>query len=189
VRTQLDDLRAVLHTASQWADVDSTRIALAAWSTGGLAAAMAAAERPNVVAFASLDGATAYAYGDSLLAEVAGSTWRWRTPYLHLVAGVTGPVAQSEHFLSLGCETVAWRSRVAGTQHRHFVSFHGALSPVTDTVATRGIQVWGETLLAFLSQRLQLSGRRALVADSLPLPPCPPSPVNPADARGTPHPA
>lgn len=121
VRAQREDLLAALAALRRWRDVDVRRVVLAAWSTGGIATALASGE-PGVRGFASLDAATGYAYGDSLLQDMAGSQWRWRRPYLHLHAGVGGPVAQSRAFLGRGCGTFAWRAPVEGAAHRHFTS-------------------------------------------------------------------
>ncbi len=99
VLAQLEDLREVLREARRWPSVDPARVGMAAWSTGGLAAAIAANEGEHAQALVSLDGATGYQYGDSLLAGIVPADWRWRIPYLDVIAGVSGAVARSERFL------------------------------------------------------------------------------------------
>jgi len=67
VDAQLRDMELVIQEMHGYAEVSEGRMGLVAWSLGGVAQALLQMKNPDVGAVVSLDAATGYAYGETLL--------------------------------------------------------------------------------------------------------------------------
>lgn len=131
VASQLADLRLALARTAGLAQVDSTRVALGAWSTGGVSTLLHAAREGGVAALLSLDAAAGYRYGVDLLGEMGFRPGQVHAPLLHFSAGVTGqrPVPRSSAvFVSMG-EGLVWQLDVARFRHADFTAIYGSRFP------------------------------------------------------------
>lgn len=146
-RTQAQ-LRAVWPRIRSWPGVKPGEMVLAGWSRGGLAGLLAGQELSGITGVVSLDGAPGFAYGDSLLAELVGSTWRWRVPYLQVEAGVRGPVPRTTAALERGCGVNGWRHVVAHLAHRHLLDPWGSAA-TTDPVVRAAVDSVARVVASF----------------------------------------
>jgi hypothetical protein len=160
IRAHVDDLRSVLLAVRTWPDADSTRIALGAWSVGGIASALMANEIPGVRALVSIDDATSSEYGTTYLDLLTSKDWVSRVPYLDLRAGAPSRVTRSLRFLERRCDSPAVRAEYPSLAHRHFTSIWGILAPDLAPEQRAVIQLattaWETLVLQFLS--VSLSG-------------------------------
>jgi len=69
IETHLRDLELVIHELRDYPGVDIETLGLVAWGSGGVAQVLLQMKNPDVVAIASLDAASGYAYGRELLGE------------------------------------------------------------------------------------------------------------------------
>jgi dienelactone hydrolase len=184
VASHVSDLRSVVAAVRRWPDVDSARVAIAAWSVGGVGAAVVA-EEVGARALVSLDAATSYAYGVEYLTRLTPSTWRSRVPYLDLRGTVESQVPHSEGFAERRCGAPTVRAVVDGVAHRHFVSLWGSLStepPTAERAAMlAGVEAWEELVARFVEAAMDGGDFSALAAGGAglatvshsPAPPCP----------------
>lgn len=85
-RRLVPDLDRALARLKSEPDVDASRAAFIGWSVGGVGAAAAAADRPEVRAIVSLDSGLGYDYGPELLTRLAPRALTARVPLLHVDA-------------------------------------------------------------------------------------------------------
>lgn len=150
----LDDLRSVKSALLRWSEVDTTRLILAAWSVGGLAAALLAEEVPRAKALVSLDAATGYAYGDTLLARLAPREWKSTVPYLQLESTESSRVARSRAFLRRRCDAPSTLVTVGGLAHRHFTSVWGGWAADSSTQdADARIVAWESFVTSWIASQ------------------------------------
>lgn len=84
VALHVRDMEAALDHLLASPSVDRARVALAGWSVGGVAQALMEMRNPDVGALVSIDGATGYAYGLSMLrAAIDYDTAGVSVPYFH----------------------------------------------------------------------------------------------------------
>jgi len=130
--TQLVDIERTLQVVRGLPFVDSTRVAVGAWSVGALPALAAASSHPALVkAFVSLDGAVGYDYGVGLASQIGLRTECIRTPFLHMTG--TRPalfrVPKSRHIFESLMGPNAYWATVPGLSHGDFTSYYGTRAP------------------------------------------------------------
>lgn len=69
INNQLKDLQYALMELKKQSFIDTTRIAIGSWSTGGISAALLQMTHSEIKAFVSFDGGTGYSYGWELLTQ------------------------------------------------------------------------------------------------------------------------
>jgi dienelactone hydrolase len=144
-----DWLRAI-ETLSADARVDAGRMAAVAWSVGSVVHLAVARERPEIRAAVSLDGGVAYDYGPALWAALSKAPPR-PIPYLHLAAGVRGPVALDDALLT---QLDARVQVVEGLSHAQFLDVPAAAPPGVQ----RGRDTVRQAVRAFLELHLKAGG-------------------------------
>jgi dienelactone hydrolase len=131
-------IRAAVDELSAAPGIDASRIAVVAWSFGGVPAALEAAADPRVDALVSLDSALRYAYGAELIR--AAPDYRpssFEGAFLSVEAGIDNEVAKDD---ALAAELAASPPRVvavAGLDHGGFPDFAGALAAGVGSGAAR----------------------------------------------------
>ena len=135
IATQVADLEFALRAAGGLPFADTSRVALAAWSVGGVSTAVVASRHPSVRALLSLDAASGYVYGIDLLRQMGYDLERFRTPYMHLKGAREGRfvVPRTDTFFTTLSARAGFRDAyevtVPGLQHHHFTVLLGLLSP------------------------------------------------------------
>jgi dienelactone hydrolase len=126
--------------------VDKARVAVVAWSVGTVVHLAVARDRSEVLAGVSLDGGIAYDYGPRLWDDIATTPPR-ALPYLHLSAGIRGPVPADDTLLQkLGARVV----RIEALSHAQFMDVPPAATPDVE----RGRAAVRREVLAFLGAQL-----------------------------------
>jgi dienelactone hydrolase len=150
VRTLADDWTRALDALAADPRVDASHVAVVAWSVGTVVHLVVAQGRPQVRAGVSLDGGLAYDYGPGLWAAVAAQPPR-AMPYLHLGAGVRGPVPADDTLLQ---QVDARVQVVEGLSHAQFLDVPAAAPPVV----LRGRDMVRQAVRAFLERHLKAAG-------------------------------
>jgi hypothetical protein len=158
MRAQVDDMKLALARVGDRPEVDSTRVGLVGWSTGGVSQALLRLERPADFRVAvSLDSGSGYAYGAALLQEAGGvDRGRLRTPFLHFDVGVAdADVPKDDSFLRAHAPVGARRVLLEDLRHADFTLPYGATrAAATGAPVPVGMRRLGDELLGFLADHL-----------------------------------
>ncbi|MFN0177755.1 MAG: dienelactone hydrolase family protein [Gemmatimonadales bacterium] len=129
-------------TAAAHPGADTSRLAVVAWSVGGVAGSAFAVRRGGVGALVSLDSGIEYRYGDSLLTAMAVDSRCLRAPRLHLIAG--GPprveVPRSRRVFDEPSLGAAYRLTVPELTHGEFTGPFGLRGAAVHDAARRRVQ-------------------------------------------------
>jgi hypothetical protein len=108
--------------------LDPARVALTAWSFGGVPAMLEAMSNPSVRAVVSLDSAVRYKYGVELIRSArAYRPLAFRGSLLSLVAGEDNPVEKSDVVLQALANATVRSVTVQGLRHGDFSDLYAAL--------------------------------------------------------------
>lgn len=136
-RTQLA-IAQMLSRLSDDAGADTSRVALAAWSFGGVPIVLEAFANPRVQALVSLDSAMRYEYGSDLIRAAPGyAPARFRGRVLHVTAGVDNTVAKDDRVLEALGQARVERHVADGLSHADFSDHYGALPALARPAAER----------------------------------------------------
>ena len=142
------------------AGVDGRRLALVAWSFGGVPAALEAMTNPDIRALVSLDSAIRYQYGVDLIRSSAAfrpSAYRGRV--LSLAAGTRNAVSQSDAVIDAFTNARLERVIAAGLRHGDFSDLYSALpmrvAGLPDRELDRRREEMLDLVVGFLQRALQ----------------------------------
>jgi dienelactone hydrolase len=158
VESKAADVSFALAQLGRLGWVDDERVAVAAWSVGGVSSSLAALRSEHVRAVVSLDGGLGYDYGGALLVQAREPRPGGRSvPLLHLTGTAPNPypVPKDTAALARWPSPHVYIGEVTGINHSHFVTQGGAPAYLgDDSAAARAF--WSaqtaivETLAAFL---------------------------------------
>lgn len=129
VDIQLAELAGLIRQLRRRREVDADRIALGAWSFGGVAAALAAMSDRRIAALVSLDAATGYDYGYPLLTRHPryAPARTAKLPFLHLADSFEKRVvAKDFRYAEQEHRGPVWLGELPALRHADFVSSDGA---------------------------------------------------------------
>jgi dienelactone hydrolase len=131
IALQLDDLAFAIRKMRSRSSVDADRLALIAWSVGGVTTALLQMTNPDVDVTVSLDSGTAYAYGNELLsASPHFDPSRLDRPFLQMI-GVQPSgfeVPKDDRFYSELTAGPKYQLEFPAMKHSDFTSVLGDLT-------------------------------------------------------------
>jgi dienelactone hydrolase len=155
VRAQVADQKRALELLGERPEVDASRVALVAWSAGGVSQALLRLETPEAFrAAVSLDSGTGYAYGAGLLREAGGvDVSRLTVPFLQMDAGVASPqVPLDDSFYRAHGRAPSERVVLDGLRHGDLVLPYGAGRAIALGDPGPDLRRLSSVLLAFLDR-------------------------------------
>jgi hypothetical protein len=156
VRAQVGDLKVALRVLGARPEVDPARVALLAWSAGGVSQALLRLETPAAFrAAVSLDSGTGYAYGADLLRQAGGyDPERLTVPFLQLDAGEASAVPKDDSFHRAHGRALAERAELPGLRHGDLALPFGVGRAAALEVTPPSLRRLGSVLLAFLGRHV-----------------------------------
>jgi hypothetical protein len=121
IAVKASDLESALYAAKRLSFVDSTRVALAAWSVGGVSMGIVADRHPEIRALLSLDSALGYLYGAALFDSLSPAG-TFSIPLLHLTGSRNQGVAKADWFFQRLTASPGFKAVIRDMSHAQFTS-------------------------------------------------------------------
>lgn len=180
VDRKVRDLRRVVEGLASIPGADPDRVALAAWSIGGVSTTLAAMQMTGIKALVSLDSGMGYDYGPPLARQSpAFRLDRLGMPILHVTGGVPNrfPVPKEQGFFRSLAGPDVFLATIDGLNHSQFVSAWGPIR-FHDDDTSDGRAFWSghavmlDTVAAFLDLTVKTPATRDAVRTAMasPLP-------------------
>jgi dienelactone hydrolase len=153
VDLQINDLRFALNAINSKPNVNIQSIGIAAWSVGGVSAALLQMQNSDIDAVLSLDGATGYQYGfDMILRSPLTDFRKAIVPFLHMHGAMNKfPVPKNFQYYDSLSAADAYKVHFQAMDHFHFTSIANLLNAVheDDTSRWRSYNTVLQTALDF----------------------------------------
>jgi hypothetical protein len=129
MESKMADLEVAVSALKDIPSADATRVAIAAWSVGGVSATLLQVRHSEVFCFISLDSALGYEYGPKLLRSSSlFELGRMKVPLLHFTGKKPNQVNVPKDFSLLQqAPTQVYLAEVEGLNHSGFTSLGGVL--------------------------------------------------------------
>jgi dienelactone hydrolase len=166
VESKTRDILTVLQQFDRVPNADTGRIAVAAWSVGGVSTALAQMQNDKVRAVLSLDGGMGYDYGPPLAKQSSlYDVKKAMVPYLHVTGMKPNPynVPKDFAFFAELPSRQTYLAELQNVNHSHFTVQGGAVAYVGDR-SDAAIQFWAANehlarfALLFLNDFVKTSG-------------------------------